>query len=138
MEEKCSGFSCVLSPVQLISKVMNGEGCNVLIASLLLAGVGVYPVFPSIGISYSCPKATPISSRRLSYIHILSKSEVGAIVQRSEVTCFCTNAEFATQILYKVALIIFLIRTYDGACNSFNIPSYIPNMIAALGTVLRR
>jgi hypothetical protein len=41
-------------------------------------------------------------------------------------------------MFYKVALILFLVPIYDGACNNFNIPSYIPNMIAALGTVLRR
>ena len=76
--------------------------------------------------------------RHLFYIHILSKSEVGAVIQRSEVMCFCTNAEYPSQIFYKVALVLFLVPIYDGACNSFNIPSYIPNMMAALGTVLRR
>jgi hypothetical protein len=29
-------------------------------------------------------------------------------------------------------------RLYDGACSNFKIPSYIPNMMAALGTVLSR
>lgn len=28
--------------------------------------------------------------------------------------------------------------SYDGACSNFKIPSYMPNMMAALGTVLRR
>jgi hypothetical protein len=27
---------------------------------------------------------------------------------------------------------------YDGACSNFKMPSYIPNMMAALGTVRRR
>lgn len=48
------------------------------------------------------------------------------------------NAEGPSHIFYKVALILFLTARYDGACSSFNIPSYIPNMMAALGTVLRR
>jgi hypothetical protein len=51
---------------------------------------------------------------------------------------FCTNAEFPSQIFYRVSLIPSLAPIYDGACNSFNIPSYIPNIMAALGTVLRR
>jgi hypothetical protein len=59
-------------------------------------------------------------------------------LQTSEVICFCTNAESPPKMFYKVALILFLVPIYDGACNNFNIPSYIPNMIAALGTVLRR
>jgi hypothetical protein len=42
-----------------------------------------------------------------------------------------------SQICYKVALILYP-PIYDGACSNFKIPSYIPNMIAALGTVLRR
>jgi hypothetical protein len=27
---------------------------------------------------------------------------------------------------------------YDGACSSFKMPSYMPNMMAALGTVRKR
>jgi len=105
-----------------------------LIASLLLTGMFI----PTIGVSYSPPRVTPMPCRHLCYIHILSKSEVGVVIQRSEVICFCTNAGFPSQRFYKVALIILRVHIYDGACSSFNIPSYIPNIIAALGTVLRR
>jgi len=106
-----------------------------LIASLLLTRMCIYP---RIGVPYSRPKATPMPCRHLFYIHILSKSEVGVVIQRSEVICFCTNAGFPSQRFYKVALIILRVSIYDGACSNFNIPSYMPNMIAALGTVLRR
>lgn len=67
-----------------------------------------------------------------TYISYPTQSEVGVVI------CFCTDAEIPSQIFYKVALILFLMSIYDGACNIFNIPSYIPNMMAALGTVLNR
>jgi hypothetical protein len=138
MEEKCSGLLCGLLSLQFISTLMNEEAFDVLIASLCCQELYVYPVYPSTRDSYNHPKATPMPLRHLFYIHILSKSEVGAVIHRSEVTYFGTNAEVPSQIFYKVALFLFLLHVYDGACNSFNIPSYIPNMMAALGTVLKR
>jgi hypothetical protein len=118
--------------------LVNGEGFNMLLASLLLTSFVRIPSLSEYCNVCSPPKATPALNRRVFYIQIPSKSEVGAVIQSSRVICFCTNAELPSQIIYKVALILFLISTYDGACKSFNIPSYIPNMIAALGTVLSR
>jgi hypothetical protein len=54
----------------------------------------VYPVYLSTRNSYSRPKVTLMPSRQLFYIHMLPKSEVGVVIQRSEVICCCTNAEF--------------------------------------------
>jgi hypothetical protein len=63
---------------------MHGKGFNMLIASLLLTRVYVYPVYPSIGNPYRHFKGTLMPNCRLFYTHILSLSlsEVGAVTNK--------------------------------------------------------
>src|SRR6187402_1596144 len=87
--------------------------------------------------SYSFPTITPDTcSLHLIYIHTALIQEGSRVLYKEAKALLIVQTPNPSRILYKAALIRQL--HYDGACNNFKIPSYIPNMMAALGTVLKR
>jgi len=83
---------------------------------------------------YSCDEK---SSQRSSDIQSHPKSGVKVDIQEAKLFAFVHMPGFSGSYFLKTP-ISYNSQIYGGACNNFKIPSYIPNIIAALGTVLRR
>jgi len=87
--------------------------------------------------SCSHPLLTPTSSRPIvtSNVHLVCltvKEWCRSLYKKRKMLLY--NAEALSDIIQSTNLT----PIYEGACNNFNMPSYMPNMMAALGTVRKR